>query len=242
MPSVIIENLSVSYKAGKKGKVEALRNVSLTFSDAEFHAVIGPSGSGKTTLLRSILGQVDYSGSILLNDIDIANLTLPERNLSYVSQNYVLYPSMTVFDNIAFPLKMAGASREDIIARVEAVATELGIHHCLSRRIRQLSGGQQQRIALARALIKKPSLLLFDEPLSNLDVPERASARLLIKKLALQNHITAIYVTHELQEALALGDDVFYLEKGQILYEGTPQEMAQSHDPLVEELLKDSSL
>jgi ABC-type sugar transport system ATPase subunit len=183
MPSVILDHVSLHYPEKKKAPFPALLDLTLTFSDGGFHVILGPSGSGKTSLLKCLLSEVDYEGDIAFNDIDINRLSLPERNLSYVSQNYVLYPHLTVFDNIAFPLKLMGVPREEIIARVEALAKPLDLSFLLGRRIKQLSGGQQQRVALARALIKGPSLLLFDEPLSNLDEPERLGARSLLKKI-----------------------------------------------------------
>lgn len=242
MPNLIFEKVSVSYHGKKKEDVTALKEISTVFEDGLFHVIVGPSGSGKTTLLRTIIGEVDYAGRILYNDIDIANLTIPERNLSYVSQNFVLYPHLTVFDNIAFPLKVAGAKTDEIIARVQQMAEDLGIPYCLSRRIQELSVGQQQRVALGRALIKRPSLLLFDEPLSNLDAPERVKERRLIKDVSTKRSFTSIYVTHDMNEALAMGDDITVISEGRLVFKGTPLELEATENPEARSLLEASSL
>jgi len=242
MPNLILEHVSLTYPQKKKVPFPALKDVNLTFSDGGFHVILGPSGSGKTSLLKCLLSEVDYEGGIALNDIDLSRLTLPERNLSYVSQNYVLYPHLTVFDNIAFPLKMMGVKREEIIDRVEALASSLDLSLLLGRRIKQLSGGQQQRVALARALIKKPSLILFDEPLSNLDEPERLSARSLLKKMVVSSGATSLYVTHDVEEALALADDIVVLKKGSVLLQGTPQEIYRSPEKEIHEMISSSDL
>ena len=165
MSNIKIENLSVTFENKKKSKVVALDNLSLDIKDNSLNVILGYSGSGKTTLLRAIAGLIDYDGKIYFDGVDALSLTVQERNVSMVTQNYVLYRSMTIFENIAFPLKIAGASKDEIIKRVNDVAIKLDIEHCLSRKPKHLSGGQQQRACLARALVKKPNIYIFDEPL-----------------------------------------------------------------------------
>ena len=241
MPNITINNLKVQYVNKKKSVYTAIDNLSLDLKDGSFNCVVGYSGSGKTTLLRSIAGFVDYEGEILFNGVDIDGVAIKDRNISMVTQNYVLYRSLTVFENIAFPLKVVGASKEEIIERVNEVANKLGIEHCLSRKPRQISGGQQQRVALARALIKKPDLYLFDEPLSNIDPLKRSEARILIKKMIKETNSTAIYVTHDLKEAMALADHLIVINDGKVEIEGKPLDVFNSNNPIVESLKGDMS-
>ena len=181
MPKITIKNLKVTYKNKRKSEVVALDNFNCVIEPDSFNVVVGYSGCGKTTFLRCIAGLIDYDGSIYFDDDNVDKLSPKERNIAFVSQNYVLYPRMTIFDNIAFPLVNKGASKEEIVKRVYEVADRLDIRYCLSRKPKHLSGGQQQRVALARALVKKPSIYLFDEPLSNLDNINRIEAKKLIK-------------------------------------------------------------
>ena len=236
MANIKIENLTAKYKNKNKYDVVAIDNLSLELKDSSLNVIVGYSGCGKTTLLRCIAGLMDYEGYIYFNNVDVIGLPASKRNISMVTQNYILYRTMTIFENIAFPLKIAGASKEEIIERVNSVAKKLEIEHCLTRKPKHLSGGQQQRVALARALIKKPDLYLFDEPLSNLDVPKRTEARLLIKKIIQENNATAIYVTHDLKEALALADHLIVMNKGKIEIEGKPMDIYNSNNPIVESL------
>ena len=148
---------------------------------------------------------------------------------------------MTVFENIAFPLKVAGASKDEIIRRVYEVADKLEIRHCLTRKPKHLSGGQQQRVALARALIKKPNLYLFDEPLSNVDPIKRSESRILIKKIITESNATAIYVTHDFTEAMTLADHIIVINDGKVEIEGAPMEVYKSSNPIVESLKGDTN-
>lgn len=236
MPKITINDLKVEYQNKKKATIVALEGLSCEFENGSFNVVVGYSGCGKTTLLRSIAGLQDYEGEIYFDELNLDDTTVKERNVAYVSQSYVLYPNMTVFDNIAFPLSIAGAPRAEIIARVNEVAERLGIKHCLTRKPKHLSGGQQQRVALGRAIIKKPNVYLFDEPLSNFDQPTRFEARMLIKSAVKDYGSTAVYVTHDFNEAMNLADKIFVINDGKIEISGDPLDVYNSGNEIVESL------
>ncbi|MBQ7995753.1 MAG: ABC transporter ATP-binding protein [Bacilli bacterium] len=221
-----IKDLSLKYpKTRHNPEVLALKNVSFSLEEGTFLVVVGPSGSGKTSLLRAITGIYPSHGKILINNKDISKIHPSDRNISYVSQEYALYPHLTIFDNIAFPLKAKRAPKEEIIKEVYEVSEALGISHLMNRKPSELSGGQQQRVALARALVKKPSLYLFDEPLSNISVDSREEARNLIKDEIKKRKATSIYVTHDMKEAIQLGDKILVISDGEIKAYGEPNEL-----------------
>ncbi len=236
MSRILIDNLSVSYfQKGKETPV--LKGLNASFEEGTVNVILGKSGCGKTTLLRALLGKLDYEGDILFDGNSISGLSLDKRNMAYVSQEYSLYPHFSVFENIAFPLKLLGTPRKEIEERVTSIASDLGLLPCLSRKPRCLSGGQQQRVAIARALIKNPEAILFDEPLSNLDPQRRMDTRLLLKKIFLKEHPAVIYVTHDFQEAINLGDKIFVLDEGRMAFEGGPKEALDSYScPILNEL------
>lgn len=236
MPKLTIENLKVIYNNKKGQEITALDGFSCVFEDGSLNVIVGFSGCGKTTLLRTILGFVDYEGKIFFDNIDASDLSTQERNVSYVSQEYVLYPHLTIFDNIASPLKIAKAPKEEIKERVVAVAKYLGIEHCLTRKPRHLSGGQQQKVALARAIVKRSQLYLFDEPLSNYDKQGRSEAKLMIRKFIKDNNVTALYVTHDFQEAMTLADNIVVMNEGKAIACGSPKEIYESNNPIVNQL------
>ncbi len=208
------------------GRVTALREVTLRFPEAKFTALLGPSGSGKTTLLYIVAGiYKPTSGRVYFGDRDVTDLPPNERNVGLVFQNYALYPHMTVYDNIAFPLKLRKVPRRRIDEKVQEVAKLLRIEQLLDRYPSQLSGGQQQRVALARALVKEPSVLLLDEPLSNLDALLRLSIRSELKRLQRDLGITTIYVTHDQAEALSMADLVVVINEGVVQQVGSPEEV-----------------
>lgn len=238
MTEVILDQVSVSYVIDKKTRNKVIDKLSITFGNGLFHVIIGESGTGKTTLLKAILGLVSYEGGIYFGNVDANSLPLDQRNFSLVSQSYVLYPHMNIFDNIAYPLKNASAPKKEIIERVYEVAEELDLTHTLTRKPRHISGGQQQRAALARALVKRPTLIAFDEPLSNVDPHQRAELRLLIKNVIKARGITALYVTHDFEEALALADVLHVMDKGQIVLSGSSREVFYSNHEVVENLKK----
>lgn len=201
-------------------------DVSLSVSDGEFVAILGPSGCGKSTLLRIIAGlEHATSGQISLGGRDTTWLHPKDRDIAMVFQNYALYPHLSIFENIAFPLRIAGTSKRELGEAVQRVAALVGISHLLARKPRQLSGGERQRAALARALIRKPALFLLDEPLSNLDAKLRQSAREELKLLQKKTGLTALYVTHDQVEAMGLGDRIVVMNAGVIRQVGTPEDI-----------------
>jgi len=204
-------------------KTVAVNRVSFEVLDGEFVVLLGPSGCGKTTILRCIAGlETPDEGEIYIGDRLVNDLPSKDRDVAMVFQSYALYPHMSVFDNIAFPLKMRKLHREEIDKRVKEVAKLLQIDHLLSRKPRQLSGGEQQRVALGRALVRNPQVWLMDEPLSNLDAKLRVYMRAELKKLQKDLKITTIYVTHDQAEAMAMADRVAVMNKGLILQYDSP--------------------
>jgi multiple sugar transport system ATP-binding protein len=218
MAEVVVENAVKHF-----GKFTAIDNVSLTVHDREFVVLLGPSGCGKTTLLRAIagLGMLD-SGRITVGGRDITYLPPKDRNISMVFQNYAIFPHMTVFDNIAFGLKMRKAPKATIDERVQNAAKLLHIEQMLDRYPSQMSGGQRQRIAVARAIAVEAQILLMDEPLSNLDALLRLEMRAELKSLLARLGVTTIYVTHDQIEALSMGDRIAVMQSGKILQSDGP--------------------
>jgi multiple sugar transport system ATP-binding protein len=211
------------------GDVKAVDGVNLLSEDGEFLVLLGPSGCGKTTLLRMIAGlESPTSGEIRIDDEVVTDLPPRTRNIAMVFQSYALYPHMTVFKNIAFPLRPLGTSKDEIQKKVEWSAGMFGIEHLLDRKPRELSGGERQRVALARAMVREPSLFLFDEPLSNLDAKLRISAREELQQLQKRIGITALYVTHDQVEAMGLGNRIVVMKDGKVRQVGTPQEVYRS--------------
>ena len=235
MSRITLQNLSASFFE-KKEETPVFSSLNATFEEGSVNAVLGKSGCGKTTLLRCLLGKFPYEGTVLFDGIDVAKIPLEKRNIAYVSQEYGLYPHFTVFENIAFPLKLMGAPRKEIEERVRAVSASLGLDPCLSRKPRYLSGGQQQRVAIARALVKEPDILLFDEPLSNLDPGKRSEILALLKKIFSASHPTVVYVTHHFYEAVNLADRIFVLANGKFSFEGSPKEALDTMNPIVREM------
>lgn len=235
MSQIVLKNVSVTY-VNKKSEVKALDCLNATI-DAPMNVIVGSSGCGKTTLLRSILGLVDYDGEILLDGLDIDEIEPKDRNFSFVSQQYVLYPHLTVFENIAFPLKNLRASKGEIISRVNAVAEILDIKACLNKKPKHISGGQQQRAAIARALVKRPSVCFFDEPFSNVDEVTRASTVRWLKSALDKAGCTCVYVTHDLREAFTVADKIYVMDEGEVVECGTPNEVFDSNNEVVKLLI-----
>jgi ABC-type sugar transport system ATPase subunit len=208
------------------GAVKAVDDVSFELADGEFVCLLGPSGCGKTTTLRMIAGlEKPTSGRVLIGGKDVTDAKPKERDLGMVFQDYALFPHMTIEANIAYPLKVRGVSVSERARRAAEVAVSLQIDHLLKRRPGQISGGQQQRTSLARAVVHKPQVYLFDEPLSNLDAKLRLEARSFLKHLQRELGVTSIYVTHDQAEAMALADRVAVMDKGQIVQIGPPLEV-----------------
>lgn len=208
------------------GKTQVVHGANLTISDNEFIVLVGPSGCGKSTILRMIAGLETVSGGEISIDGRPVNEVAPkDRNVAMVFQNYALYPHMTVFDNMAFSLQMAKETRDQIDQKVLAAAEILELTPYLKRKPAELSGGQRQRVAMGRAIVRKPSVFLFDEPLSNLDAQLRTQMRMELKKLHLKMQTTTIYVTHDQIEAMTLADKIVILKDGYIQQVGSPIEV-----------------
>jgi multiple sugar transport system ATP-binding protein len=221
MAQVRVENVCKLF-----GTVEALNEISCLFEDGQLTVLVGPSGCGKTTLLRSVAGlQEISSGSIFIGDEDVAGYPPWERNIAMVFQSYALYPHMTVFKNIAFPLEATRTPKSQIRERVHEAARILQIEGLLDRKPRELSGGQMQRVALGRAIVRQPDVFLMDEPLSNLDAKLRVLMRAELKHLQSQLGITTIYVTHDQAEAMTLADKLIVMNAGCIQQVGRPDEV-----------------
>jgi multiple sugar transport system ATP-binding protein len=212
------------------GPVKAVDGVDLEIKKGEFLVILGPSGCGKTTLMRMIAGlERPTAGEVLIGDQVVNEMPPRARKIAMVFQSYALYPHMTIFNNIAFPLKAKKIPQQAMQEKVEWAAGMLGIERLLDRRPRQLSGGERQRVALARALVKEPDVMLLDEPLSNLDAKLRASARDELQRFQQQLGITTIFVTHDQIEAMGLGDRIVVMYGGRISQIGTPREIY--HEP-----------
>jgi len=234
MSELTVDNLYLRY-----GDNPILKGVAMTLNRGEVVSLLGPSGSGKTTLLRAVAGlEAPHEGRILIGDkvvFDRAKgIDIPAegRNLGLVFQSYALWPHKTVFDNVAYALKLRSISRADVGTRVQAALEQLSLGHLASRFPHQLSGGQQQRVALARALVYNPPVILLDEPLSNLDAKLREEARAWLRELIMRMQLSALCVTHDQAEALAMSDRILLLNGGKIEQQGTPEEMYSSPETL----------
>jgi multiple sugar transport system ATP-binding protein len=221
MAQVRLENV-----VKKFDEVVAVDNFNLTIEDKEFVVLVGPSGCGKTTTLRMIAGlETITSGDIFIGEQLINRLSAKDRNIAMVFQNYALYPHMSVFDNMAFSLEMRRRPKDEIKQRVQEAAEILGIQQLLKRKPKQLSGGQRQRVAVGRAIVRKPEVFLFDEPLSNVVAKLRVQTRLELKKLHERLATTAVYVTHDQVEAMTMGDRIVVMKDGLIQQVGSPLEL-----------------
>ncbi|MBN9526263.1 MAG: ABC transporter ATP-binding protein [Alphaproteobacteria bacterium] len=227
MTKLSVDNLRLRY-----GDVEVLKGVSMTLAPGEVVALLGASGSGKTTLLRAIAGleephdgRIDIAGRTVFDGAAGIDLAVEERNLGLVFQSYALWPHRTVAQNVAFPLTLRHRPAGEVKEKVQAALDQLGLGHLGERFPHQLSGGQQQRVAIARALVYNPPVVLLDEPLSNLDAKLREEARLWLRRLITSLGLSAICVTHDQVEAMAIADRILLLDQGRIEQEGSPQEM-----------------
>jgi multiple sugar transport system ATP-binding protein len=222
MARLIIENISKSYIKGEC----AVKDVTFAAEEGEFIVLVGPSGCGKTTILRMIAGLEDITQGKIYFDDDVVNDILPrDRDVGMVFQNYALYPHMSVFENIAFPLKIRKAKKEDVKQQVLEIADMLNLSEYLKRKPKELSGGQRQRVALGRAIVRNPRIFLFDEPLSNLDAKLRVQMRTEIIKLQKRLGITSVYVTHDQVEAMTMGTRLAVLNNGELQQFDTPEKI-----------------
>ena len=215
------------------GDVHVIKDVSLDIKSQSFTVLVGPSGCGKSTMLRMIAGLEDInSGTISIDGQVVNDLPPKQRNIAMVFQSYALYPHMTVFDNMAFGLKLEKRSKDEINERVQEAARILQIEDYLHRKPKQLSGGQRQRVAIGRAITRKPKVFLFDEPLSNLDAALRVQMRVELAKLHDQLNATMIYVTHDQTEAMTLANDIVVLDEGIVSQKGSPMDLYNSPNNL----------
>ena len=225
MASISFKNIIKQYGAGKTA-VQVLHGVDAEISDHEFIVIVGPSGCGKSTLLRMVAGLEEISGGqICINGKVVNDLEPSERDIAMVFQNYALYPHMSVFDNMAYGLKIAKVPVAEIKTRVDKAAKILELGHLLDRKPRALSGGQRQRVAMGRAIVRQPQVFLFDEPLSNLDAKLRVQTRLEIQKLHRELGITSLFVTHDQVEAMTLAQRMMVMNAGRMEQFGTPEEV-----------------
>lgn len=221
MAQVVFKNVTKKYD-----NKTIIDNVSFSVNDKEFLVLVGSSGCGKSTLLRMIAGLEDITeGEIYIDNKCVNNIHPKERDIAFVFQNYALYPHMSVYENMAFPLKMRKTDKKTIEKKVKEAAETLNLTELLQRKPKQLSGGQRQRVALGRAIVRNPKVFLMDEPLSNLDAKLRVQMRAEIKKLHQRLQTTFIYVTHDQTEALSMGDRIAVIDKGVIQQIGTPLEV-----------------
>ena len=221
MAQVVIRNLNKKFDG-----VHAVNDVNLQIRDKEFMVLVGPSGCGKTTTLRMVAGlETITSGDVLIGDKVVNELAPMDRDIAMVFQNYALYPHMTVYDNMAFSLKLAGVAKDEAGQRVADASQILGLNDYLQRYPRQLSGGQRQRVAMGRAIVRKPQVFLFDEPLSNLDAKLRVAMRTEIKALHQRLTTTSVYVTHDQIEAMTMADKIVVMNNGRVEQIGSPLEL-----------------
>ncbi|WP_291008206.1 sn-glycerol-3-phosphate ABC transporter ATP-binding protein UgpC [Hydrogenophaga sp.] len=225
MSSISLRNIVKRYRTGKT-ELQVIHGVNAEIAQGEFIVIVGPSGCGKSTLLRMVAGLEDISGGEIAIGPRVVNTLEPaERDIAMVFQNYALYPHMSVFDNMAYGLKIKKMPVDEIRQRVDKAAAILELGHLLQRKPRELSGGQRQRVAMGRAIVRQPQVFLFDEPLSNLDAKLRAQTRLEIQKLHRELGITSMFVTHDQVEAMTLAQRMIVMNAGKMEQFGTPEEV-----------------
>ena len=239
MTKVTLKNIKLGYKTKRKQYNIVSDNLNITFPSGKISVIIGESGSGKTSILRAIAGLIHpLEGNIFFDDVDVTNYDSPNRSISYVSQMIGLYTNMSVFNNIAFPLKVSHTPGDEIRERVLEVAETLKIDYLLSRKPRELSIGQAQRVAIARAIIKRSLVYLFDEPFSNLDKKLSSELIMELKTLFTRLNATVVFVSHDVNEALSIADQVYVLDEGKIIFNGSPDKILKSSDERIKKLLQ----
>ena len=224
--SIRLDGISKRFDHTVKGEVYAVRDVSLTVADGELLTLLGPSGCGKSTTLRMIAGfEEPDAGTILIGGKDVTHVLPNRRGIGFVFQNYALFPHLSIFENVAYGLRVQGKPEAEIVRAVSEVLELVGLARYERQQPHQLSGGEQQRVALARAVVFHPKVLLFDEPLSNLDAKLRVEMREQIRSLQKRIGITTVYVTHDQEEAMAISDRIAVMERGVVVQEGTAQDL-----------------
>ena len=241
MSKVTFKNAKLGYKGKSKTFNVVVDNLNITIPAEKISVIIGESGSGKTTVLRAIAGLINLEqGELYFDDVLVNKHDPASRNVSYVSQMIGLYPNLDVFNNIAFPLKVSHTPSDEIRERVYEVADMLKISHCLTRKPKELSIGQAQRVAIARALIKRANIYLFDEPFSNINKDLSHELTLEIKALLSTLRATALFVSHDITEALSIADHVFVIHEGKIIFDDEPQKIIKSKNKIIINLLEAS--
>lgn len=232
MPEIKLKNLYCYYGKGKNENL-VISDMTASFPNGKISVIMGPSGCGKTTLLKSMLGLMEYDGDIYFDDTDVYRIPTYQRHMSYMSQDVYLYPHMTIFENIAFPLRTKKVEREELLKKVRFLAERFGIAHCLNVKPKYLSLGQQQRALLAREIVSDPKVLLMDEPVSHLDTPTKKDILDFIKTLNKDLKRTILYVTHSYKEALEVADRIYVMKEGKFILEGAPNKIMASSDEFV---------
>ena len=241
MSQVTLKNAKLGYKLKRKQYNNVIDDLNMTIKDGQISAIIGESGSGKTTILRAIAGILELEeGTIYFDDLDVTKYDPASRNVAYVSQMIGLYPNLSVFNNIAFPLRVSHTPSDEIRERVYEVADMLKISHCLARKPKELSIGQAQRVAIARAIIKRANVYLFDEPFSNLDKELSHELTIELKQLFTQLRATVVFISHDVHEALAISDHIFVVHEGKIIFDDTPMKFVESKNKIITRLLEAS--
>lgn len=239
MSNITFQNVSVLYENKKNNIITALDNVSFSFDDHLFHVIVGPSGGGKTTVIKCLTGEIIYEGKITFDDTDLESISIKDRKISYMTQDYIVYPSINVYDNVAFPLRVAKMDHDEADQKIKDIAHKLDIDLLLTRKSKYLSIGQVSRVALAKALVKDSELFLFDEPTKNLDAINREKVVGLIKDNVKSRNKTVIYVTHDIKEAINIADVIHVINNGKYIGPFTPKQFLESDDEVVKSLRVD---
>ena len=229
-------NVSIFYALPHGQEVCAINNFSYSFKEGKKYAIIGYSGSGKSTLITTITGSLVFDGEIFLKGKDIESVPIKDRSISFVNQQFSLFPHLTIYDNIIFPLRNDKADHEYADERVKEIAKKLNLYFLLTRKPKMISIGQAARVAIAKAIIHKRDLMIFDEPLANLDVLMSKRTLKVIKEYANEYKSTVIFVTHDVQEALNIADQILVLDKGTLIGDFTPMEFLHSKNEVVSSL------
>lgn len=239
MATITFKDIKLGYKVKRQQYNVVSEDLNVSFPSSKISVIIGESGCGKTSILRAIAGLLlPIEGSIKFDDVDVTQYSPADRNLSYVSQMIGLYTNLSVFNNIAFPLKVSHATSDEIRERVLEVADMMQISHCLSRKPRELSIGQAQRVAIARAIVKRSIVYLLDEPFSNLDKSLSSQLTMELKQIFTRLNATVVFVSHDISEALTIADKVYVMHGGTFIYQGTPDGILKSKDERIIKLLQ----